>query len=121
MLRRFRNSVYAGPFNNLLLELSRDCLFTEMWDIPPLEENENSEPSARLRRNVLYRQMRDAELVLRVFGLLHPKYVRGGMRSTLDKAMEEHSKLPQDELVKLKAKIYRLPWTSPVNRRQGCL
>ena len=64
-----RNSVYTGPFNDLLLGLSRHDLFTMMWDIPHLEPNEGTAPSAKLRKNALYRQMRDAELVLRVFGL----------------------------------------------------
>ena len=98
-----RNSVYAGPFNNLLLELSRHCMFTEMWDIPPIEVNEGIEPSAKLRRNVLYKQMRDAELVLRVFGLRDARNIRGGMRSTLDNAMERYSRVSQAELFKLKA------------------
>lgn len=97
-----RNSVYAGSFNNLLLELSRHQLFTSMWDIPPFEPDENVQPSARLRRNVLFRQMRDVELVLRVFGLMDPNNIVGGMRSTLDNAMLRYSEASESKLHYLK-------------------
>lgn len=97
-----RNSVYTGPFNDLLLELSRHRLFTTMWDIPHFEPDERKEPSARLRRNALYRQMRDAELVLRVFGLMDPKNISGGMRSTLDGTMQRYSKSNALELDQLR-------------------
>jgi hypothetical protein len=100
-----RNSVYAGPFNDLLLELSRHSLFTSMWDIPPVEPHEASEPSARLRRNSLYRQMRDVELVLRVFALLDPRNVGKGMRSTLDSAMGKYSNVPDSELRQFRAQF----------------
>ena len=97
-----RNSVYAGPFNDLLLELSRHPLFASMWDIPLPEPNENIEPSAKLRRNVMFRQMRDVELVLRVFGLLDPNNLGAGMRSTLDNAMSKYHEYNEAELGNLK-------------------
>ena len=100
-----RNSVHSGSFNNLLLELSRHHLFTTMWDIPPFEPNENTEPSEKLRKNILFRQMRDVELVLRVFALLDPKDIGGGMRSTLDNAMEKYSKCSESELRQLKTQF----------------
>ena len=102
-----RNSVCAGSFNNLLLELSRYPLFTSMWDIPPLEPNESTEPSGKLSRNILFRQMRDVELVLRVFGLLDPNSIGGGMRSTLDDAMERYSKSSESELRNLRTRFLR--------------
>ena len=97
-----RNSVFAGSFNDLLTELSRHPLFTTMWDIPPLEPNERTEPSARLRRNPMFRQMRDVELVLRVFGLLDPSDIGRGMRSTMDNAMAKYSKAKGEQLRQLK-------------------
>ena len=93
-----RNSVHAGPFNNMLLELSRHDLFTTMWGIPPREPNERTEPSPRLARNVLFRQMRDAELVLRVFGLLDPDNLATGMKGTLDNTMTKYSRASQSDL-----------------------
>ena len=100
-----RNSVHSGSFNNLLLELSRHHLFTTMWDIPPFEPNENTEPSEKLRKNILFRQMRDVELILRVFALLDPKDIGGGMRSTLDNAMEKYSQCSESELRQLKTQF----------------
>ena len=97
-----RNAVYAGPFNDLLIELSRHSLFTKMWDIPPLEPNETTEPSARLKKNMLYRRMGDVELVLRVFGLLDPSNIGGGMRSTLNNSMEMYSNAKEPELARLR-------------------
>ena len=102
-----RNSVYAGPFNDLLIELSRHLLFTSMWDIPPVEPNEQTEPSAKLRRNVLYRQMQDTELVLRVFGLLDPRNIAGGMRNTLDNTMVKYFSANHVELGQLKEQFLR--------------
>ena len=98
-----RNAVYAGAFNDLLVELSRHALFTVMWDIPPFEPKENTEPSSRLQRNILYKQMRDVELVLRVFGLMDPNNIAGGIRSTLDNTMMNYSRVTESELRRLKA------------------
>lgn len=100
-----RNSVFAGSFNNLLIELSRHPLFTTMWEIPPVEANERTEPSANLRKNSMYGQMRDVELVLRVFGLLDPSDIGRGMRSTLDNAMAKYSKAKEEELSQLKVRF----------------
>ena len=102
-----RNCVQTGSFNNLLLKLSRNNLFTSMWDIPAFEPDENFQPSARLRRNVLYRSMRDAELVLRVFALMDPKNVTGGMKRTLDNSMAKYSELSETELEELEGKFLR--------------
>ena len=72
---------------------------------PPFEPNENTEPSEKLRKNILFRQMRDVELVLRVFALLDPKDIGGGMRSTLDNAMARYSKCSESELRQLKTQF----------------
>ena len=100
-----RNCVQAGPFNDLLLKLSRNDLFTSMWDIPAFEPDEKFEPSAKLRRNVIYRSMRDAELVLRVFALMDPRNVTGGMKRTLDDSMAKYSELSEVELNQLEEKF----------------
>ena len=105
--QEIRNSVNVGRFNDLLLELSRHSLFTSMWDIPPLEPNESTKPSGRLRRNPLFRQMRDVELVLRVFGLLDPTNIGRGMRGTLDNAMERYSDSSDAEFRQLKTQFLR--------------
>ncbi len=103
--QEIRNSVNSGKFNDMLLELSRHPVFTRMWDIPPIEADENSGPSPQLRRNPLYRYMRDVELVLRVFALLEPSNISGGMKSTLDSAMVKYAKLSDYDLHQLKRKF----------------
>ena len=70
--QEIRNSVNSGSFNNMLLELSRNVRFIKMWDLPPYEPDERTDPSAKLRRNSLFQRMGDVELVLRVFALLNP-------------------------------------------------
>ena len=102
-----RNSVYAGPFNVLLHELSRHQLFTNMWGIPPFEVDEMTEPSDRLLRNSLFRTMRDSELVLRVIALTDPSNVVGGIKATLDNTMMKHSKSSDSELSQLKDQFLR--------------
>ena len=37
--QELRNSLYAGPFNQLLIDLSKDPLFTNAWKIPSHKEN----------------------------------------------------------------------------------
>ena len=103
--QEIRNSVNSGRFNDLLRELSRHPLFTSMWDIPPLEPDENTEPSPGLRRNRLFRYMRDVELVLRVFALLDPNDIAGGMKSTLDHAMTKYSEISENKLQQFKERF----------------
>ena len=132
--QEIRNSVNSGPFNNMLLELSRDVRFTKMWNIPPFEPNERTDPSAKLRRNRLFKSMGDVELVLRVFALFDPNNIRGGMRSTLDSTMEAYSTCTKTELEELKKKflgcleladaiggedVFRLPGASSRMRRSS--
>ena len=103
--QEIRNSVNAGPFNDLLLDLSRHSLLTSMWSIPPFEPNESTAPSGKLLKNPLYRQMRDVELVLRVFGLLDPTNIIGGLRGTLDRAMVRYSSSSDAKLEQLKTQF----------------
>jgi hypothetical protein len=103
--QEIRNSVNPGRFNDMLRELSSHSLFTNMWDIPPHESDENTEPSPGLRRNRLFRYMRDVELVLRVFALLDPSDILGGMKSTLDNAMSKYSGMSEEQLQALKERF----------------
>lgn len=58
-----RNSIFPGPFNAMLHELSVDHTFRKLWGIP-----DSSDPAV-LEKNVLYREMGDLELILRFFAL----------------------------------------------------
>ncbi len=80
-------------------------MFTSMWDIPPLEPDESTEPSVKSRRSVQFRQMKDVELALRGFALLDPKNIGSGLRSILNNAMERHSKFTKSQLGQLKTQF----------------
>jgi hypothetical protein len=93
--QEIRNALYDGPFNRLLHELSRDPLFTSVWEIPEKETNEETSPSEALRENTLYRQMLDCEIVLRFFTLSEPEKLSTSIKASLDSTMKRFSALPQ--------------------------
>lgn len=87
--QEIRNALNPGRFNKLIVELTRDPLFTTVFDIPPYTEsdpNEYYENDAR-RMNKLYASMGDCQLVLRYFALKDADNVRGSMKAMLDRAM----------------------------------
>jgi hypothetical protein len=52
----------------------------------------------QLRRNRLYKQLLDCEIVLRFFTLRTPENLATSMRKSLDDTMEEYSKLSREHL-----------------------
>jgi hypothetical protein len=90
--QEIRNALNKGVFNKAIVELTRDSLFTEVFDIPPYVEvdpNDYYENPAR-RRNKLYASMGDCQLVLRYFALKDPGNIRGSVKSMLDRAMDRN-------------------------------
>ena len=67
--QELRNCLNAGPFNDLLIKLSRGRRFCEIFDIPPYEDNVDTEGivSKQLSENPLYKRMIDCEIILRFF------------------------------------------------------
>ena len=89
--QELRNAIYPGPFNRVLVDLSRYRLFTDTFDIPAYTEadpNEYYENEER-QNNTLYSTMADCQLILRYFALKDDANIRGSMKSMLDRAMEE--------------------------------
>lgn len=89
--QEIRNALNPGNFNKVIVDLTRDKLFTQVFDIPPYVEvdpNEYYENPAR-RKNKLYASMGDCQLVLRYFALKDPANIRGSMKSMLDRAMDQ--------------------------------
>lgn len=88
--QELRNSIYGGPFNGLLLELSALPQFTNAWDIPAHPDNIDVDgtPSEELRSNNLYKRMSDVEIVLRFFAFLDDAHITGAVKRMLDNAME---------------------------------
>ena len=102
--QELRNCLYAGPFNDSLIELSQDPLFTEIWGIPSHSQNVDmhGNVAAVLRENRRYRRMLDCEIVLRFFALRKRSNIRGSVRSMLDRCMEENLNVSSAQLSDLK-------------------
>lgn len=91
--QEIRNAIYAGHFNGLIVQLSRNPTFTRIWDIPPYtssDPNEYYEEPER-QRNALYKSMGDCQLVLRFFALDNDSHIQGSMKAILDRCMERNA------------------------------
>jgi len=98
--QELRNCLYAGSFNEMLIALSRDPLFTEVWAIPPYDQHvdRHGNVDESLRKNPLYRRMIDCELVLRFFAFRKRSNIRGSVRSMLDRCMIENIDAKEQEI-----------------------
>lgn len=87
--QEIRNSVHAGYFRKVILQLTRFELFTKVFDIPSyveIDPNDYYENPER-QKNILYSTMGDCQLVLRYFALREEENIRGSMKLMLDRAM----------------------------------
>ena len=100
--QEIRNALNPGPFNAIIIELTRNELFTKIFDIPPYVEADYNEyyENPQRQKNTLYATMADCQLVLRYFALKNNENIRGSMKSMLDRAMEV--KITEEQAVKLK-------------------
>lgn len=102
--QELRNSLYSGPFNNLIIELAGFRLFDEIWEIPAYDDHYKRDEgyiSQELASNEYFKRMRDCEIVLRFFALRQPSKIRGAMRSILDTCMKDHANISEDEMESL--------------------
>src|SRR6266851_6228494 len=98
--QEIRNSLFRGPFNDMIVELARNNTFCRIFNIPTYTKtdlNEYYENPAR-QKNRLYRTMADCQIVLRFFALLNDDDIRGSMRSILDGCMTKHQNVTDDLL-----------------------
>ncbi|XAP77858.1 DUF262 domain-containing protein [Citromicrobium bathyomarinum] len=88
--QELRNSLYHGPFNDLLVDLAAWKRFTDKWGIPSRQEHVDADgkESDKLKSNTLYKRMGDTEIVLRFFAFRNPKYVRGSVKAILTETMK---------------------------------
>ena len=93
----------SGALNSLLLELSRNDLFTKAWDIPPKTPDEKDQIPKELADNSLYEKMGDAEIVLRFFALRHVDRFANGMHGFLDRYMIRSRDFADDDIETLKS------------------
>ena len=103
--QELRNALYPGEFNDAILEITRNPLFTRIWGIPQYVEtntNDYYENPAR-QRNKLYSSMMDCQIVLRFFALRSSENIRGSMKEILDRSMQQARNLGRPEAEALKA------------------
>jgi hypothetical protein len=93
--QEIRNSTWPGPFNNLVLELSTAKPFHKLLRI--------SNP----QRSAIYKEMRDAEFVLRYFTFRTTwETFSGGMMRHMDDFMFENQEFPPDDLLQLREEFF---------------
>lgn len=95
--QELRNCLYGGRFNELLIELARTKLFTDIFEIPAYKSHldKRGEPTTKLKENKLYRRMVDCELVLRFFAFRRKSNLKGSVRAMLDRTMEENQDISE--------------------------
>jgi len=88
--QELRNSIYGGPFNQLIIELARTPLFCKMWGIPTHGASPRNGLLEKLQENDLYSKMADCQIVLRFFSFREKQFVSGSVKSMLDSCMKRH-------------------------------
>ena len=105
--QELRNSLHSGPFNQMLIELSRERAFTDAWDIPNHEENTRTDgsPADPLKNNIHFKRMTDVEIVLRFFAFREPENIVGSVRAMLDNTMKRYRTADEATLEQLKSEF----------------
>jgi len=103
--QEIRNSLYRGPFNEMIVSLARNDTFCSIFQIPKYTETDESEyyENSDRQKNSLYSRMNDCQIVLRFFALLDDSNIKGSMRSILDKCMKDNSDTAPETISKNKA------------------
>lgn len=97
--QELRNCNYAGAFNDLLMRLAANRIFTRAWGIPDYTYSPKPEgyPN-KLIEDKYFKRMEDCELVLRFFSF--EKYASATSLS-MDRCMKAYNKLSSEELEEL--------------------
>lgn len=89
--QEIRNSTWPGPLNNMILDLSTHPKFHRLLGI--------SEKERERERSTIYKEMRDAELVLRYFTFRNTwRDFAGGMKRHMDRFMVDNQRMPTHQL-----------------------
>lgn len=102
--QELRNAIFPGRFNELLIDIARNELFTGVWGIPPYTEADPNDyyENPRRQRNRLYSTMGDCEIVLRYFALNDDVFIKGSMRNILDDCMRRNQDITSEQASKMK-------------------
>lgn len=99
--QELRNATYASKFNDLIMELSSNKSFRQLWGIPIPKNQEDKKTLKTLKNNPLYKSMMDCELALRFFTIrevYEGNIQEGSMKTLLDKTMDIHKNNKDDVL-----------------------
>ena len=99
--QEIRNCLYYGELNKRLLKLAEYPAFRQIWGIPDLPVPEGEEPPSQLANDQYFKDMGDAQLVLRFFALRHWERFRGAMQDFLDRYMIRSKKFNAEDYQKL--------------------
>lgn len=101
--QEMRNSIYRGPFNEMVVRLGRNNTFCSIFEIPLYTETDEEEyyENPDRQRNQLYRTMSDCQIVLRFFALQEDAYIKGSMQSILDGCMKRNQNADADQLTQM--------------------
>jgi hypothetical protein len=106
--QELRNAIFPGPFNDLILSLSTDPVFREIWGIPDPKNEENPRQKekleGKLHKNKMFRAMVDCELVLRFFAIREVLYtdINGSMRELLDKTIRKYQLADESQIQQMR-------------------
>lgn len=89
--QEIRNALYPGKLNSLTIKLARNSYFCKLWDIPEqsTEEKETGQPKQKVIEDKYFKDMSDAELVLRFFAYRQLDKWQG---NTLENFLDEYLK-----------------------------
>lgn len=95
-----RNAFYAGDFNSLCKDLSRDSFFCKIFNIPEqtTDEIENRIISDELQKCDMFKKMKDVETVVRFFAMRYVDSLDMPLKVFFDKFTEAANKLPRNVL-----------------------
>ena len=82
--QEIRHCIYHGPFDQLLLDLTKHPVMRRAWGLPEYIPAEDTRPPKALLDSTHYRKMQDCEVVLRFFALRHIEQFRHGVQGFLD-------------------------------------
>lgn len=104
--QELRNAIYPGVFNDLIIQIARNKMFTEIWGIPEYIESDPNEyyENPKRQKNTLYSTMLDCQIVLRFFALRKDEEIRGSMKGILDRCMERNIEISQEAAQRLRTR-----------------
>jgi Protein of unknown function DUF262 len=101
--QEIRNALFQGPFNDMLIKMSRKDAIRKAWDLPLYSEEEMSTKPKGLLESPFFSKMEDVEMVLRFFALRNADFYTKGMQPFLDMYMMHAAKFSKQQIEELRS------------------